>query len=236
MLYKFLAVICCCILFNNNANAGLVEWDAFDQGDGLAVKDNSTGLIWLDLSLTAGAHFDDAGTQYSGWEHASYQHVEKLMDYVFPDIVSNGAYGSIFSYEQGCAFSDVLDSCYQTAKDWQDLFGATVGHVYYQTYAYGLYMDENNVLRMAGSFLNGAGSANRYGQEFSVNYSVNYDSKYANDEFANFSSFLLLSSSIPQSAAIEVSEPSTLVLMLGAMLVATRKRRGRPVIHFSKGL
>jgi len=57
MLYKFLVVICFFTLFNN-ANAELIEWDAFNVGDNLAVKDNDSGLVWLDLSQTAGENYD----------------------------------------------------------------------------------------------------------------------------------------------------------------------------------
>ena len=230
MLYKFFAVICCCIVLLNNANAQLIEWDAFNDGDGLAVKDDETGLVWLDLSLTAGENYYDAGTMFSGWEHASYEYVEELLDNVFPDITFTGDLGSTYSFEQGCAYSNIEGTCYQTAKVWQDLFGAIVGNVYYQKIAYGMYEDEYGILRMGGSYLNGTGSANRYGVDFSEDYSAYYDVRYANNEFVNFSSFLLLTSSLPEDIVVsylEVDEPNIkymLMFLVGGIMAVSRQR------------
>jgi hypothetical protein len=233
MLYKFLAVICCCIVLLNNANAKLIEWDAFADSDGLAVKDLDTGLVWLDLSVTAGNHYYDSASMFTGWEQANYSYVEGLLHSVFPDIVSTGTYGSQYSFEEGCAYSNVEGTCYQTAKQWQDLFGATVGNVYYQTYAYGLYEDANGILKMGGSYLNGSGSANRYGVDFSSDYSSSYETRFNNSEFTNFSSFLVLTSSLPEAPQVgvfqvEVDGPPSFkymfVLIVGGLLVSSRKR------------
>jgi len=233
MLYKFLVVICFFTLFNN-ANAELIEWDAFNVGDNLAVKDNDSGLVWLDLSQTAGENYVDAGTLFVGWEHASYNHVEDLLDSVFPDIVFSGPLGTTYSFEEACAYSTVANSCYQSAKTWQDLFGATVGDVYYQTIAFGMYEDENHILSMGGSFVNGSGNANRYSVDFDVNYSVNYDNRYANNEFTYYSSFLLLTSSLPvqqiqtiqlKQTAMDVNEPDIeymFMFVVGGLLIARR--------------
>jgi len=230
MLYKFLAVICCCIVLIDNVNAHLIEWDAFNTGDGLAVKDDETGLVWLDLSLTAGEQYYEADTLFAGWEHASYEYVEELLDNVFPDITFTGFLGSTYSFEQGCAYSNIEGTCYQTAKVWQDLFGAIVGNVYYQKIAYGMYQDEYGILRMGGSYINGSVSANRYGVDFSADYSSYYDVRYGNNEFLNFSSFLLLTSSLPEDtlvASLNVDEPNNkymLMFLVGGILVVSRQR------------
>jgi hypothetical protein len=72
LLLAFLFVTC----FGEVANAGFIEvGTAFGPQTGL--EDVSTGLVWLDLSITNDQSFDSvlantaAGGTYSGWEFAS---------------------------------------------------------------------------------------------------------------------------------------------------------------------
>ena len=221
MLIKHFVVVCCFLFFSNSLSAKLIQWDAFEVGDELAVKDESTGLIWLDLALTAGLHFDNAGSLYSGWDYANYRYVESLLEESFFDLKISGDNGIDYFYEQNCLKTT---SCYSSARDWQELFGASVGTVSHQTYSIGLYQDEQGVLRMGGTYLNGSYSANRYGVEYTGDYSSH---KYLDNNINYYSTFLIKTESLPIVAAqYSVSEPTTkyfLALVLGCMWIGRRK-------------
>lgn len=229
--------VACYVVFGvvNNANAGLIQWDAFSSGDELAVKDEETGLVWLDLSVTVGQHFDSVQELLSGWEFASTQAVEALLISAFSNIQFSGELGEPKKFEQRCANSS---SCYESAKMWQRLFGAISGTRVYQTHSYGFYKDSSNILRMGGSYLNGSGSANRYGVDFTENYDLNYDQKYQQGDYAYYGAFLVKTDSkpVPISARVintsittdtsVVSEPKGAIIFtaLCSILLLIRRR------------
>jgi hypothetical protein len=191
------------------AQASLVQWDAFTLDDGKAVKDQSTGLVWLDLDLTAGLTYKQAASSFAGWEYATSTMVESLLEGIFTNINFSGPLGLVYQFEQNCANTS---SCYQTAKLWQSLFGSITGSQYYQQYSYGLYADVDNIIRMGGAYVNGSGSANRYGSEFS--------STFLNDLAAPlYGSFLVKSDSIAKTITlsnlpvIQASAPSSFALL-----------------------
>jgi hypothetical protein len=221
VLIKHFVVVCCFLFFSNSLSAKLIQWDAFNVGDELAVKDESTGLIWLDLNLTAGVHFDQAGSLFAGWGYADYRNVESLLEETFVDINISGVLGNQYLYEQNCANTT---SCYSSARSWQELFGSTVGSESYQTHSFGLYQDELGVLRMGGTYVNGSGSANRYSVEYTGDYSSH---KYLDNSINYYSTFLIKIESLPIVAAqYSVSEPTTkyfLALVLGCMWIGRRK-------------
>jgi hypothetical protein len=92
----------------------------------------------------------------------------------FPDITISGNLGIKYNFEQNCSNSL---ACYAAASAWQNLFGSVAGTPVngedksYQTRSFGLYADENGLLRAGGSYLNRSGSANIYGSEFNSDYS-----------------------------------------------------------------
>ena len=228
MLNRHFVVVCCFLLFSNSLHAELIQWDAFEDGDELAVKDESTGLIWLDLDRTANVHYDEAGSLFDGWGYAKYEYVESLLEDTFFDINISGSIGEQYLFEQSCANTT---NCYRSSKDWQELFGATEGFRNYQTHSYGLYRDQQGILRMGGTYLNGTGSANRYGMDFNVNYSVNYDEKFSNDELNYFSTFLIMNDSLPIEIVkspklnISVSEPSHIFALVFGCIWMIRRRQ-----------
>ncbi len=201
---KIVSILFVCCFISHSAFANLVQWDAFTSGDNLAVKDEETGLVWLDLDLTAGQHFDDVNDLYTGWTLPNFMQVENLLEKAFPNIVISGPLGIPHNFEENCANTSL---CFSTATEWQNLFGSVVGDPSFQTYSYGLYHDEQGVLRMGGSFRNGSGSANRYGVEFSVDYSKNYQDVFDNGGFSNFGAFLVQSDSLP--SVIPVSDSTS---------------------------
>lgn len=220
MLYRCIVFCFCFLIFSKASNAELIQWDAFEEGDTLAVKDQSTGLVWLDLDVTANIHYEAAGSLFDGWAYAGYEQVESLLDSVFPDIVFSGELGEENLFEQRCANST---DCYSSALSWQELFGTTQGLRFYQTHSYGLYEDSTGVLRMGGSYVNGAGSANRYGSDFNVNYSVNYDEKFDDGSFYYFSTFLIkqdsISVTLPEFSVGEPASNYILTLLIGGFLL-----------------
>lgn len=207
---KFLKLVFLSLTFScSMAQASLVQWDAFTQDDGKAVKDHSTGLVWLDLDLTAGLTYKQAATSFAGWEYATSTMVENLLEGIFTNMNFSGPLGLVYQFEQNCANTS---SCYQTAKLWQSLFGSVTGSQYYQQYSYGLYADVDNIIRMGGAYVNGSGSANRYGSEFS--------STFLNDLAAPlYGSFLVKSDSIVKTLTlsnlpvIQASAPSSFALL-----------------------
>ena len=235
MKERCLVVFFLSLLLTNKAHSSLIQWDAFSRADSLAVKDESTGLVWLDLSVSAGLSYVNAAERFYGWQHASYQHVESLLDRVFPGIIFSGTLGNTYGFEQNCANTS---TCYTSSQLWQSLFGSVVGSQYYQTHSYGLYEDQNDILRMGGSYLNGSGSANRYGTAFSSDYTFTH----TNSSSTYYSTFLVKSDSLPQpvrpsprtllistsgNTATQVSEPSMLLSLLILMPFILVKRRKR---------
>lgn len=212
--------ILACILLSPCTQAELIQWDAFEAGDNLAVKDNTTGLIWLDLTLTNHLSYNEAGNAYSGWEYASADAVYGLLDSAFTDIqLVRHDTQEPSNYERNC--SNTSD-CYAQATNWQTLFGMTQGNRYYQTYAFGLYQDEEtNRLRMAGSYLNGSALANVYGQDFDNAH--NTQLTQSNDLYSTF-----LIQSQPQaraSSTVSATAPNVFAfLCVPFMWLAIRKR------------
>ncbi|MAD16100.1 MAG: hypothetical protein CL579_08490 [Alteromonadaceae bacterium] len=226
---KTIALIVICLFLSiGQAQAGLIQWDAFNAGDGLAVKDESTGLVWLDLTQTAGKHYDAVSSLYSGWELASYSVVEELLITAFSTINISGSLGEKNKFEQECSNTSV---CFDNAENWQGLFGSISGvNRSYQQYSYGLYLDSEDVLRMGGVFKNGSGSANLYGTEFNVGYSLDYETKYANGDFNYFGFYLIKSEPVfsaqPKLLPInDASAPTTsfFFLSLSGLLIFLKR-------------
>lgn len=194
-------------------HANLVNWDAFSSGDGLAVKDQSTGLIWLDLSLSAGLNYVDAGVEFEGWSYAGFQEVEALLSKALANIVINASQ----SFQQRCANTT---QCYSEAVNWQTLFGSMIGARSYQTHSFGLYQDQNSVLRMGGSYINGSGSANLYG----IDFNVDYTNRFTNSSDPLYSTFLVKYSSTAKET-VGVDEPTTLILFSVLALIHVRRKK-----------
>tara|TARA_R110002012_G_scaffold192022_1_gene359670 strand:- start:1059 stop:1772 length:714 start_codon:yes stop_codon:yes gene_type:complete len=221
-------IVLCLFLSIGQVQAGLIQWDAFNAGDELAVKDESTGLVWLDLTLTAGEHYDSVSSLYSGWELASYSVVEELLITAFSTINISGPLGEKNKFEQECSNTSV---CFNNAENWQDLFGSISGvNRSYQQYSYGFYSDSEDVIRMGGAFKNGSGSANLYGTEFNVGYSLDYETKYANGDFNYFGFFLVKSEPVlnaqPKLLPInDASAPTTsfFFLSLSGLLIFLKR-------------
>jgi hypothetical protein len=211
--------------FIHQAQASLLNWDAFAAGDAKALKDQSSGLVWLSLDTSAGIDYKDAGTYFDGWEYAAYQDVYDLLDAFFPNITFSGDLGIKYHFEQNCSNSS---ACYAAASAWQNLFGSVAGvpvngvDKSYQTRSFGLYSDENGLLRAGGAYLNGSGSANIYGSEFNSDYSDGISAA----EKLYYGTFLIKSDSKTIAsivnlnvAVVDAPAYSLLLLVFGVFLV-----------------
>ena len=209
----------------HQTHASLINWDAFAAGDAKAVKDQSSGLVWLSLDTTAGIDYNDAGSYFDGWEYAAYQDVYDLLDSFFANITFSGDLGIKYHYEQNCANTS---ACYSTAGYWQNLFGSVAGirvagvDRSYQTRSLGLYSDKNGLLRTGGSYINGSISANLYGNDFSIDYSGGLSAV----EKPYYSTFLIKSDS--KTIANPVNAPAHLLtLFLFGVFLVKRKEKKR---------
>ena len=199
---------CFLALMSMSSQASLIQWDAFDQNDQLAVKDETSGLIWLDLTLTAGRSYTEAGTLFKGWRHATNNEVVALFNRAFRAFTVNTA----MQYQANCLAGN---ACYNNTSNWLSLFGA-VPHALAASikYGFGLYRDENNVLRMSGAIQHSAtGRANLYGPDFQIDYTNSFVSG-ASYVFGSFLVKDLSKPSKPDNSVVSVSEPGKMVILI----------------------
>jgi hypothetical protein len=210
------------LLFTTPVKAQLIQWDAFYSGDSLAVKDSESGLVWLDLSLTSGMSFNQAGNAFSGWGYAQAKDVWRLIDTAFSDIqlVRHGT-NEVLNYEQNCPNSS---SCYVQAQRWQVLFGAVTSDWYYQTYAFGLYEDDTSRLKMAGSYVNGTVKANLYGKAFDGVYNSDVTNSLYSTFLVKQPLVNLLVEQPSVAAPVKVTAPSDRAILFLPLLWLVRRR------------
>lgn len=140
-----------------NSNAALID-------NGAYTTDTDSGLDWYDLSFTAGINYNDAGSFYPGWRYASNSEVENIFSIMFPEYSDtvDGAYYSTTT--AGSNPNRLSDALY-----FQNLFGAYADTSW--DYSYGMYQDEDNILRMTGASIRKSDMlTNVYGTEFTNNY------------------------------------------------------------------
>jgi len=180
------------------ANASLIEADYATGNDNLAVFDDSTGLTWLDASLTVGMTFDEALIQYEGFRLATNTEVEQMYSSFFSefnvniDNINNG------NYSLSTAQTNQL-------LNWTSLFGESPDLNWNPSYL--RYLDEDNIGRLVG---------NRY-----VSNSSWYFAGLENTETWNNPGNYM---GVAMVRVTDVPEPSTLAMFaLGLMGLASRK-------------
>ncbi|MEG3764920.1 hypothetical protein [Alteromonas sp. 14N.309.X.WAT.G.H12] len=101
-----------------SANAELVETDWLTDGDGLATLDTTTGLEWLDLTVTDSLSINEVslelgeGGDYEGWRLPTAEEVEAL-------IIS---YFGITDYSEDVD-TYTVDNSDELVDEWQYYFG-----------------------------------------------------------------------------------------------------------------
>ena len=150
-----------------SANAALIDYGTYTE-------DDDTGLKWLDLSATAGLSMTEALAANDGWRLANNTEVNDLFYKLFDGFYANS------TSKPGVSDSRRLNVYADHAEDaaaFQSLFGIT----YVNTdlnfqYSYGLYFDENNIVKNMGVFesLNSLTYTEIFGPETGGSYSVDY--------------------------------------------------------------
>ena len=148
-----------------NTNAALLDNSGY-------TTDTDTLLDWLDLSSTANIQYSSVATFFDtieggGWRYATSNEVANLFSISFVgyyDTVSNG-------------YSLSTDGAYANqgadVATFQNLFGTvTIGAT---TSSYGLYEDENNILRMMGANSVTDGSTTVISSNFNGDYNLYRD-------------------------------------------------------------
>ena len=199
------------------ANADLIQWDAFEAGDGLAVKNQATGVVWLDLTQTAGVSYNLAGDLYEGWEYANSDQVQSLFTTAFNGFAENGTEGE----QLGCISGQV---CYSEAQSFGSLFGYTP-HAAAPTfhYSFGLYANQDGNLKMSGTIVqNPLSNANIYSHTYARDYN-----NYFDNSFYNLAVYLVQSADEGDNnlSMVNVAEPAPLAIMfLGGFMVFFRQK------------
>jgi len=210
MKFKFFksVLITLSLVVMTSANAGLIsnlsERDWLSVGDGLITYDRSTGLEWLDLSLTNGNSILDteADSLYRDFRWATSAEIEMVFDYVL----------------DGTGYRTSADlNVVNSANTFQSLFGINHNSHYTlgisrgsflpaSTKNYGLgyvYVNNNNVI---------------------INDPLNHCCWLESSSNPTVGSWLVRSAPANREQANKVPEPSTIaVLALGMIGLASRK-------------
>lgn len=156
-------------LSSMTANAELIAKDWASNGDDLLSYDTASGLNWLDLSLTIDSSFTEIETRLDtdliGWRLPSKVEVASLFTSAFSENIAFNADGSKWVYSTGNA-SNV--NSYNDAENFASLFG-NYG-LNGTKYAYGLYKDDTDTIRMTGAYLDSTDGARIYGMDYTNTY------------------------------------------------------------------
>lgn len=122
-----------------SANAALID-------NGSYTTDDVSGLDWLDLSETDAQIYNEAETLNPGWRYATNTEVEGLFAQAFVGYYNTNANGNSRSDENpyGNQLADIFT--------FQSLFGITFSPSSGVSASYGLYEDEDGIIRMMGAY------------------------------------------------------------------------------------
>ncbi len=180
------------------AQAGLINADYQTAGDGLAMYDDSTGLQWLDLSVTSGVAINNAENQFQGYRLATFNEWLGIFNQFFPDYVDDGA-GQADSHGSG-SNSGYNDGHTQMLQ----LLSSSNGS---SSWSYG-FIKEGGTTKLGGSYVSGT----HY-----HTYRNAYNYNYTNDSGIGGWGVYMVKN-------VDVPEPSTLAIFaLGIMGLASRR-------------
>ena len=224
MKKSILAIASLLALSSMTANAELIAKDWASNGDELLSYDTVSGLNWLDLSLTINSSYSEIearlNTDLSGWRLAKTIEVDSLFASAFSEDIAFNVDGSKWVYSTGDA-SNV--SSYNDAENFASLFG-NYG-LNNTKYAYGLYKDDTNTIRMTGAYLNSTDGARVYGMD--------YNNTYAHLETAGHLQFgvLLVANdmNLPEAPPelTDVPLPASVALLALAMVGFSARRKSK---------
>ena len=215
-LSKLVVILAASSLFSFGASAELVPKDWATTGDQLISYDTKTNLNWLDLSFTLYTSYNEVlallDTDLSGWRLASETEVATLFNSSFTTPLSFYADGST----QVLAGTDSFDE----SVNFTSFFGS------YQLnnngYAYGLYKDDADVLRMTGVYATESKNS-IFGMDYTKDYEYAIDVKHE-----HFATYLVSNDMTLPDAPVELTVPlPASVGLLGLALAGfgLRKRK-----------
>lgn len=143
---------------------------------------DSTGIEWLKLDNTLSMNYADAGSNFSSFSYASNTQIESLMQLYFSTSVALG----------GLTQASAISTTDQTASDqmYSDFGGNSS-----RSGALGLYLDESNIFRIAGTqIINGTR------QIWGAEHSNNYQSSADNGN--QFSGVYMIKATVPEPTSL----------------------------------
>jgi len=186
MFWKFLITTSILVL-STSVNAALIN-------NGSYTTDDISGLDWLDLNLTTSMTYNDALTANPEWRHATNAEVENLFGTLFPGYYNTDTNLNFSSSQNGEAyFNQDSDVNY-----FEDLFGPTYSESGF-SFTSGLYLDEDNNLRLAGT---SRSIAEGWTVVNGTEYSVDANRFISSDTHYGFGSYMVRTTIVPVPAAI----------------------------------
>lgn len=167
------------LLLTSSANAALIDNSIF-------TTDETTGLDWLDLSYTAGLSYNESlyglDTYEGGrWRYATNIEVENIFWTLFSGYYDTDPRG--FSEGAGAYENQKTD-----IVNFFNLFGITTYTYKIEASSYGLYSDENGIIRRLGASCYDTscfGSSNGYIEGLNVVLSFDPDYNSWRDTYAS---------------------------------------------------
>ncbi|KPJ89848.1 MAG: hypothetical protein AMJ53_15440 [Gammaproteobacteria bacterium SG8_11] len=180
-------------------NVGFTQAAFVDRGN--TVLDTDGNFLWLDLNMTSGMSYEDAGATFSseGWSYATEAQFKAMVDAFFSPRYVGNTLGNMTT-------SDV--DLVNNARDFQSMFGLSGAQALYassgadvipqyMTYSYGLYEDSTSTLRYGGAYLQNSTELTGIFKDWSADAS-----RYRTGSNQFFSTFLVKSVSVPEPTGL----------------------------------
>jgi hypothetical protein len=227
MLNKSLSICMLLCIGLDSANAGFIETDWQEVGDGKATLHEETGIEWLNVSETSGLSVNEALAQtvdggiYEGWRLPSFEEVDNWWRSILA-----GNY--ILTLGEGHIIDD--SNYGETAKAWMEANGL---HDTIQARSYGIGLTSDGDYGFWGVSRVNDNTRYRYG---AYEYTANTTHTYAGVFLVSDGGLTLsstedptLNASNPNAPINQVPEPSMLALMalgsLGLFGAGARRRK-----------
>jgi len=158
------------LVLSTSVNAALID-------NGIYSTDDVSGLEWLDLNITRNVSYSSSLSSNPGWRHATNTEVENLFSVAFDGYYSNNTIDDRSDSNNGIVYSDQASD----VSNFNSLFGTTYSNTA-NLWSFGMYMDENNILRAMGAAMepSGEGYTSVLGMDFSADLSSSIETGHTN--------------------------------------------------------
>ena len=148
------------LVLSGSVSAALID-------NGIYTTDTVSGLDWLDLSVTSDQSYNSAEANNPGWRLATNAEVENIFNVMFIGYSDTDDRG--WSHSSQGAYSNQ----YADIIDFNDLISLTDESVEGRYISYGLYEDEDGLLRLLGTLINLS-----FDPDLHVVYGTNFNGEY----------------------------------------------------------